>query len=196
MYRWALRCPSLLLIQFHSFSLKTNNAPPIWRLMSYCIVLYCIVLWDPILMARLDRYRIGIPRELSEIRTQPWLSEGSLTCVPYHHMGPIFYWASTQFHQQCPWYHIMNDMLECYLWASNHQPFDYWWAHHVYNVASHPQTSERLACHWRELCLLAHDNWRCSIQPEIFTHQNFARAGIRSRLDSGSLVWLSYTCYM
>ena len=31
-------------------------------------------------MARLDRYRIGIPRELSEIRTQAWLSEGSLTC--------------------------------------------------------------------------------------------------------------------
>ena len=30
-------------------------------------------------MVRLDRYRIGIPRELSEIRTQPWLSEGSLT---------------------------------------------------------------------------------------------------------------------
>ena len=30
-------------------------------------------------MARLDRYRIGIPRELSEILTQPWLSEGSLT---------------------------------------------------------------------------------------------------------------------
>ena len=28
-------------------------------------------------MARLDRYRIGIPRELSEIRTQPWLIEGS-----------------------------------------------------------------------------------------------------------------------
>ena len=31
---------------------------------------------------RLDRYRIGIPPELSEIRTQPWLSEGSLTCDP------------------------------------------------------------------------------------------------------------------
>ena len=31
-------------------------------------------------MVRLDSYRIGIPRELSEIRTQPWLSEGSLTC--------------------------------------------------------------------------------------------------------------------
>ena len=30
-------------------------------------------------MARLDRYRIGIHRGLSEIRTQPWLSEGSLT---------------------------------------------------------------------------------------------------------------------
>ena len=42
-------------------------------------------------MARLDRYRIGIPRELSEIRTQPWLSEGSLTCDPNHHRGPIFY---------------------------------------------------------------------------------------------------------
>ena len=56
----------------------------------YRIVLYCIVLRDPILMARLNRYRIGIPRELSEIRTQPWLSEGSLTCDPYHHRGPIF----------------------------------------------------------------------------------------------------------
>ena len=31
-------------------------------------------------MAQLDRYRINIPRELSEIHTQPWLSEGSLTC--------------------------------------------------------------------------------------------------------------------
>ena len=33
----------------------------------------------PYTKGRLDRYRIGIPRELSEIRTQPWLSEGSLT---------------------------------------------------------------------------------------------------------------------
>ena len=30
---------------------------------------------------RLDRYRIGILRELSEIRTQPWLSEGFLTAI-------------------------------------------------------------------------------------------------------------------
>ena len=59
-------------------------------LYSNACVLYCIVLWGPILMARLDRYRIGIPRELSEIRTQPWLSEGSLTCDQYHHRGPIF----------------------------------------------------------------------------------------------------------
>ena len=36
------------------------------------------------------------------------------------------------------------------------------------NVASQPRTSDRLACHWRALCLLAYDNWRCSIQPEIF----------------------------
>ena len=30
--------------------------------------------------------------------------------------------------------------------------------HHVYNVASQPRTSDRLACHWRALCLLAYDN--------------------------------------
>ena len=41
-------------------------------------------------MARLDRYRISISREFSEIRIQPWLSEGSLTCDPYHYRGPIF----------------------------------------------------------------------------------------------------------
>ena len=52
-------------------------------------------------MARLDRYRIGIPRELSEIRTQPWLSERSLTCNPYHHRGPSFNCAPTQFRHQC-----------------------------------------------------------------------------------------------
>ena len=46
----------------------------------YCIVLYCIMM--PYTEGRLDRYHIGIPRELSEIRTQPWLSEGSLTCDP------------------------------------------------------------------------------------------------------------------
>ena len=59
----------------------------------YCIVLYCIVLYcimRPYTEGRLDRYRIGIPWELSEIRTQPWLSEGSLTCDPCHHRGPIF----------------------------------------------------------------------------------------------------------
>ena len=44
----------------------------------YCIVLYCIVLYcimRPYTDGRLDRYRIGISRELTEIRTQPWLSE-------------------------------------------------------------------------------------------------------------------------
>ena len=45
-----------------------------------------------------------------------------------------------------------------------------WSAHHVYNIASQPRTSDRLACHWRALSLLAYDNWRrtSSIQPEIF----------------------------
>ena len=31
-------------------------------------------------MARLDRYRIGISRELSEIRTQPWLRLSKTAC--------------------------------------------------------------------------------------------------------------------
>ena len=52
------------------------------------MVLYCVM--RPYTEGRLDRYRIGIPRELSEIRTQPWLSEGPLTCDPCHHTGPIF----------------------------------------------------------------------------------------------------------
>ena len=40
-------------------------------------------------MARLDRCRIGIPRELSEIHIQPWLNEGSLTCDPSFNCAPI-----------------------------------------------------------------------------------------------------------
>ena len=38
----------------------------------------------------ISSYYFLFPRELSEIRTQPWLSEGSLTCDPCHHRGPIF----------------------------------------------------------------------------------------------------------
>ena len=43
-------------------------------------VLYCIMM--SYTDGRLDRYRTGIPLELSEIRTQPWPSEGSFTCDP------------------------------------------------------------------------------------------------------------------
>ena len=58
------------------------------------IVLYCIIF---VLYCIMRPYRRPI-RPLSyrhssgesEIRTQPWLSEGSLTCDPYHHRGPIF----------------------------------------------------------------------------------------------------------
>ena len=50
--------------------------------------LYCIM--RSYTECRLDRYLLGIPRELSEIRTQPWLREGSLPCDPCHHRGPIF----------------------------------------------------------------------------------------------------------
>ena len=64
----------------------------VWCGVVWCgVVLYCIVLYcEAYSEGRLDRCRIGIPRELSEIRTQPWLSDGSLTCHPCHHKGPIF----------------------------------------------------------------------------------------------------------
>ena len=52
------------------------------------MLLYCIM--RPYTEDRLERYRIDIPPELSEIRPQPWMSEGSLTCDPCHHRGPIF----------------------------------------------------------------------------------------------------------
>ena len=66
----------------------TDSNPDRFMSAKYCIAFYCMM--RPYTEGRLDRYRIGIPRELSEIRTQPWLSEGSLTCDPYHHRGPIF----------------------------------------------------------------------------------------------------------
>ena len=76
------------------------------------IVLYCVLYYimRPYTEGCLDRYHIGIPRELYEIRTQPWLSEGSLTCDPCHHRDPSFNCTPKQFHHQCPWFHIMNDM--------------------------------------------------------------------------------------
>ena len=54
---------------------------------NYVTLLHCIM--RPYTEGRLDRYCIDIPQELSEIHTQPWLSEGSLTCDPFHHRGPI-----------------------------------------------------------------------------------------------------------
>ena len=54
---------------------------------SMCFLLrFCIVLYYEALYCRSDWtaiVRIGIPRELFKIRTQPWLSERSLTCDPY-----------------------------------------------------------------------------------------------------------------
>ena len=63
-----------------------------------------------------------------------------------------------------------------------------------YNVASRPRTSlTNLACHWRALCLLAYDNWRCSIQPEIFHSLKCrAGAGTRSRIDSGRVQYANH----
>ena len=70
------------------------------------IVLHCIM--RPYTYGRLDRYRIGIPRDFC---TQPLLSERSLICDPCHHKDPSFNCATTQFHCQCPSFHIMKDIL-------------------------------------------------------------------------------------
>ena len=79
----------------------------------YCIVLYCIM--RPYTDGRVDRNCICIPRELFEIRGQPWLSEGSLPAIYVTTKNPSFNCALTQFYQQCLCYHIMNDILDCYL---------------------------------------------------------------------------------
>ena len=78
----------------------------------YCIVL-CIM--RPYTEGRLDRYRIAISLEMSEICTQPWLSEGSLPTIYVTTEDPSINCAASQFRHQCPCFHIMNDMLECYL---------------------------------------------------------------------------------
>ena len=136
----------------------------------YCIVLYCIVLHcimrpytDGSIGPLSYRHSSGVVRIPHSA-----LAEWGIFNLRSISGDPYFNFAPTHFHHQCSCFHVMNDMLECYLWASNHQPFDYWRAHRVYNVASQPRTSDRLACHWRALCLLAYDNWRCSIQPENF----------------------------
>ena len=40
-----------------------------------CVALHSIIVFDCIVRPYTrDRYRVGIPRELSKFRTQPWLS--------------------------------------------------------------------------------------------------------------------------
>ena len=63
---------------------------------------------NPYTEGRLDCDRIGIPRELFEIRTQPWLTEGSLTCDPCRTENPSFNCAPTQIHQHHSCFHVMN----------------------------------------------------------------------------------------
>ena len=67
----------LLLIYFFSyrFIIPTLIIP----YLDTHLLLLCYCVMRPYTEGRLHRYRIGIPWELSEIRTQPWLSEGSLT---------------------------------------------------------------------------------------------------------------------
>ena len=51
----------------------------------YGIVLYYEALYQRPIRPLSYMYRHSSGE--SEIRTQPWLSEGSLTCDPYHHRG-------------------------------------------------------------------------------------------------------------
>ena len=89
----ALHCTALYCTALHC-TVHVLYCTVLYCTVLYCIVLYCIVLYcimRPNNEGRLDRYRIGIPRELSEVRTLSWLSEESLTCDLFHHKGPIFY---------------------------------------------------------------------------------------------------------
>ena len=67
----------LLLIYFFSyrFIIPTLTIPHL----DTHLLLLCYCVMRPYTEGRLDHYLIGIPRELSEIRTQPWLCKGSLT---------------------------------------------------------------------------------------------------------------------
>ena len=86
----ALHCTALHCIALHCIALHciALHCIALFCIVLNCIVLYCIM--RPYTEDRLDRYRIDFSRELSEIRTQPWLSERSLTCDPCHHRRPIF----------------------------------------------------------------------------------------------------------
>ena len=57
-----------ILNSFFSYCNNTHLILPAQLYVLYCIVLYCIL--RPDTEGRLDRYRIGIHRELSEICTQ------------------------------------------------------------------------------------------------------------------------------
>ena len=82
--------------------------------------------------------------------------------------------------------YIMKDMPDCYPLISNYQPFDYWKAHHIYYVVSQPRCCDPLFSHWRVFCLLAYNNWRCSIQPEDFHSSKCrTRAEIGTQVDDG-----------
>ena len=149
-----------------------------------CVVLCIVRVMRPYTEGRLDCSRIGIHRELSEIRTQPRLSEGSLTCDPCHHSGSIFLIARRR--NSTTSVLVSISRKTCLSTTCEPRTIDYWRAHHVCYVASQPRTSDHLISHWRALCLLAYDNWRCSIQPEIFHSSKCrARAGIRTLVDSG-----------
>ena len=60
-------------VKFCATTPMENHKPQTVKyiLQHYCIVLYCIMRPYTYTEGRLDRYRIDISRELSEIRTQP-----------------------------------------------------------------------------------------------------------------------------
>ena len=68
--------------------------------------------------SRLDSYYIGIPWELSEIRTQPWLSKGSLTCDPYHHKYLDKHLLSLHVNDQLVSRHSLDSRHSCLIWIT------------------------------------------------------------------------------
>ena len=58
------------------------------KYVTYCIVLNCNM--RPYTDGPIGPLSYRHSSGKSEIRIQPWLSEGSLTCDLYHHRRPIF----------------------------------------------------------------------------------------------------------
>ena len=136
---------------YYTYFMKTLHCIVFYCIVLYCIVLYCIM--RPYPEGRLDRSRIGIPRELSEIRTQPWLGEGSFNLRSMSLKGTYLLIARRR--NSITRVLVTISLMTCL--SATCEPRTINLPIHIYYVASQPRTSDRLISHWRALCLLAHD---------------------------------------